>query len=127
VYDSRSAEASPHFTREGSHRTYVQWAKGPAGIRRYERARLDLVALEQLLADHHALDLGSALADQQQRRVAVEPLDLVLLGVAVAAVDAEAVLDDLLAGLGREQLRHPRLEVRALAGVLHPRGLHRQQ
>src|SRR6185436_16697105 len=36
---------------------------------------LDLVALEQLLADHHALDLGRALADQQQRRVAVEALD----------------------------------------------------
>ena len=49
----------------------------------------NLVALQQLLADHHALDLGGALADQQQRRVAVEPLDLVLLRVAVAAVDAE--------------------------------------
>ena len=32
---------------------------------------LDLVALQQLLADHHALDLGRSLADQQQRRVAV--------------------------------------------------------
>ena len=49
----------------------------------------DLVPLQQLLADHHALDLRGALADQQQRRVAVEPLDLVLLRVAVAAVDAE--------------------------------------
>jgi hypothetical protein len=47
------------------------------------------VALEQLLADDHALDLGGPLPDQQQRRVAVEPLDLVLLRVAVAAVDAE--------------------------------------
>src|SRR6187551_3966960 len=64
---------------------------------------LDLVALEQLLADDHALDLGGALADQQQRRVAVEALDLVLLRVAVAAVDAEALLDALLAGLRGEQ------------------------
>src|SRR3954471_15300181 len=82
---------------------------------------LDLVPLQELLADHHALDLRGALADQQQRRVAVEALDLVLLRVAVAAVDAEALLDALLAGLGGEQLGHPGLEVGALAGVLHPR------
>src|SRR5690242_17666832 len=59
---------------------------------------LDLVPLQQLLADHHALDLRGSLADQQQRRVAVEALDLVLLGVAVAAVDAEAFFDAVLAG-----------------------------
>src|SRR5215204_7771608 len=89
--------------------------------------KLDLVPLEQLLADHHALDLGGALPDQQQRCVAVEPLDLVLLGVAVAAVDAEGLLDDLLAGLRREQLGHSGLYVRALARVLHASGLERQQ
>src|SRR4051794_27475114 len=87
----------------------------------------DLVALEELLSDHHALDLGSALADQEQRRVAVEPLDLVFLRVAVAAVDAERLLHDLLAGLGGEQLRHAGLEVGALTGVLHPGRLQRQQ
>ncbi len=64
-----------------------------------------------------------ALADQEQRRVAVEALDLVLLRVAVAAVDAEALLDALLAGLRGEELRHPGLEVGALAGVLQPRRL----
>src|SRR6476469_7729927 len=84
---------------------------------------LDLVPLQQLLADNHALDLRGPLADQQQRRVAVEALDLVLLRVAVATVDAEALLDALLAGLRGEQLRHPRLEVGALAGVLQARGL----
>src|SRR5881398_2843937 len=84
---------------------------------------LDLVALQELLADHHALDLGRALADQEQRGVTVEPLDLVLLRVAVAAMDAERVLHDLLAGLGGEQLRHAGLEVGALAGVLQARGL----
>src|SRR3954452_6062842 len=88
---------------------------------------LDLVSLQELLADHHALDLRGALADQQQRRVAVETLDLVLLRVAVAAVDAERLLDAEAAGLGGEELRHAGLEVRALAGVLHPRGADRQQ
>src|SRR3954471_5750339 len=81
---------------------------------------LDLVPLEQLLADHHALDLGRALADQEQRGVAVEALDLVLLRVAVATVDAERVLHHFLAGLGGEQLRHAGLEVGTLAGVLQP-------
>src|SRR3954447_1290469 len=82
---------------------------------------LDLVTLEQLLADHHALDLRGALADQQQGRVAIEALDLVLLRVAVAAVDAEAFFDAVLAALRGEELGHPGLEVGALAGVLHPR------
>src|SRR3954447_11057305 len=82
----------------------------------------DLVPLEQLLADDHALDLARALADQQQRRVAVDALDLVLLGVAVAAVDAQGLLGAEAAGLRGEELGHARLEVRALAGVLHARG-----
>ena len=62
-------------------------------------ARSDLVARDQFAADDHALDLAGAFADQQQRRVAVEAFDLVFLGVAVAAVDPEGVLDDFLAGL----------------------------
>src|SRR3954468_21594097 len=94
---------------------------------RTPRRMSDLVALEELLADDHPLDLRRPLADQEKRRVAVEALDLVLLGVAVSAVDAERVLDDLLAGLGGEQLGHARLEVRALAGVLEPRRLERQE
>src|SRR5947209_20520598 len=81
----------------------------------------DRVALQELAADDHALDLGGALADQQQRRVAVQPLDLVLLRVAVAAVDAERLLDAEAPRLGGEQLGHPRLQVRALAGVLQAR------
>src|SRR3954447_9244088 len=90
-------------------------------MRSFAASSSDLVPLEELLADNHALDLGGSLADQQQRRVAVEALDLVLLRVAVAAVDAEAFFDAILAGLRSEQLRHPGLEVGALAGVLHPR------
>src|SRR4051794_22471760 len=45
------------------------------------RRRSDLVARQELAPDDHALDLRRALADEQQRRVAVEALDLVLLGV----------------------------------------------
>ncbi len=54
--------------------------------------------------DHAVDDVGrqpprGVMQPEQQRRVAVQPLDLVLLGVAVAAVDAEGVLDALLAFL----------------------------
>src|SRR6476469_5160000 len=84
---------------------------------------LELVVLDEAAADDHPLDVGRALADEQHRRLAVEALDLVLLGVAVAAVDAEAVLDDLRAVLGRKVLRHAGLEVVALAGVLLAGGL----
>src|SRR6266487_3053477 len=96
-------------------------------MRRFAASSSDLVPLQELLADHHALDLRGPLADQQQRRVTVEALDLVLLRVAVAAVDAEALLDALLAGLRGEQLRHPGLQVGARAGVLHPRRLAGEQ
>src|SRR3954453_13593523 len=86
----------------------------------------DTMPLQQLLADDHPLDLARPLADEQQRRVAVYALDLVLLRVPVAAVDAQRLLGAEAAGLRGEQLGHARLEVRSLAGVLQPRGLQRQ-
>src|SRR5664280_2172944 len=45
---------------------------------------LELVVLQQAPTNDHPLDLRSALADEQHGSLAVEPLDLVLLGVAVA-------------------------------------------
>src|SRR3954464_8776710 len=130
-----AAAPGPNLIGVASRVKTVSWLM-PSGCQRdaMDRAAtcavtgaLDLVALEQLLSDHHALDLGGALADQQQRGVAVQPLDLVLLRVAVTALDPEGVLDDLLAGLGGEQLRHAGLQIAALARVLHARGLQRQQ
>src|SRR5215211_1679442 len=55
-------------------------------------SHLGAVALEELSSDHHLLDLGRALPDQEQGRVAVDALDLVLLGIAVSAVDPEGLL-----------------------------------
>src|SRR4029453_12777084 len=52
--------------------------------------------------------------------LAIEPLDLVFLGEAGAAVDAECVLHDFLAVLGGEVLGHPGFEVVAGAAVLRP-------
>ena len=57
------------------------------------------MARQQRLADDHALDLGGAFADQQQRRVAVKALNLILLRVAVAAVNAERLLNAEATGL----------------------------
>src|SRR5699024_5750886 len=71
---------------------------------RLRRSALDRVVLEDRLADDHLLDLGGALTDEQHRGLPVEALDLVLLGVAEAAVDAEGLLDDVGAVLGGEVL-----------------------
>src|SRR5262245_27886880 len=101
------------------------WSRISAG---WERAIAVLepsqpVLLEDPPPDDHPLDVGRALTDEQHRSLPVEPLDLVLLGEAVAAVDPEGVLYDLGAVLGREVLGHPGLEVVALAPVLDPCGL----
>src|SRR5215210_4473886 len=104
------------------------WSRSTTwAISSWVEANSDLVPLEELLADHHLLDLRRALADQEQWRVAVDALDLILLRVAVAAVDAKRFLGIRAGGLGGEELRHPRLDVRALARVLHARGLQGEQ
>src|SRR5262245_20185806 len=54
-----------------------------------------LVLPQQPAADDRLLDLRRALADEQEWRLAHQPLDFVLLGVAVTAVDAERLLGDL--------------------------------
>src|ERR1700682_3210783 len=81
----------------------------------------DLMTLQKLAPDDHALNLRGPLADQQKRRITVQALDLILLGVAVAAVDPQALLDAEAPRLGGEQLGHAGLEVRTLAGVLQAR------
>src|SRR5579883_2502037 len=99
----------------------------PAGINPWQASvrasygarTLDPVALQQPAGDHEPLDLVGALADDHERRVAVVALDAELLHVAVAAEDAHGLEGDLLADLGGEELRHARLEVAALAAVLH--------
>src|SRR5688572_17135468 len=78
----------------------------------------ELVVLEEPTADDHPLDVRGAFPDEEHRRLPVEPLDLVLLGETVAAVDSERVLDHLGAVLRGQVLRHARLEVVALPGVL---------
>src|SRR5690606_41485021 len=65
-----------------------------------DKSALESILFEQSPADDHFLDLGRTLTDQQHRGLPVEALDLVLLGEAVAAVDPEGVLHDLLAVLG---------------------------
>src|SRR5262249_54864665 len=80
------------------------------------------VPLDQLAGDDDALHLVGALADHQQRRVAVEPLDRKLLGIAVAAVDAHRLDAVLERGLGGGELGHAGFHVAALAPVVRARG-----
>src|SRR5947209_927155 len=73
------------------------------------------VSFDQLAGDDDALHLVGALADDEQRRIAIETLDRELLGIAVAAVDAHRLDAVLERGLGRGELRHAGLHVAALA------------
>src|SRR5437763_5395966 len=91
------------------------------------RLTIAAVPLQQPPRDQELQDLVRALAEDQERRVAVEALDQELGRVAVAAVDAHRLEGDLLGALGREQLGHPRLEVGPLAGVLPPGRVEHEQ
>src|SRR5216683_1776861 len=73
--------------------------------------RLGNVFTYQLARDHCPEDVVGAFADRHQRRVPIEPLDLILGRVAIAAMDAHRRERRLDADLGRVQLRHPGLEV----------------
>src|SRR5712692_429099 len=77
-----------------------------------------LVSPDQLSGDDDALYLVGALADAEQRRVAIQALDHEFLRVAVAAVDAQRLVRVLERRLGGEELRHAGLHVAALAPVV---------
>src|SRR6202044_2572076 len=70
-------------------------------------------ALAELGGDDVALDLVGALADDHQGGVAEVALDVVLGGVAVAAVDPDRVQRHLHRDLGGEELGHAGLHVAA--------------
>src|SRR3982750_4422649 len=78
------------------------------------------VLTQQALADDGLLDFAGALADQEERCVAHQALHLVLLGVAVATVDAEALLGDVRTIFAGKVFGHARRDVVALARVLQP-------
>src|SRR6185312_8178161 len=77
----------------------------------------DPVVGEQSLADDVLLDLAGALTDQQEWGISHQPLDLVFLRVAVAAVDPEALLGHFRTELTRQVFGHPRRDVVAFAAV----------
>src|SRR6185369_647224 len=104
----------------------LPWCAPSTSFPSSECSAVELVLLEQAPRDDRLLDLRGALADQQERGLPHQALDLVLLGVAVAAVNAERLLHHLGAILRGQQLRHAGLNVVALAGVLEPGGVDHQ-
>src|SRR5207247_9966393 len=56
-------------------------------------------------------------ANNQKRRIAIKSLNRKVFRVTVATEDSHRLEGALLSGLGREQLRHSRLKVAALAAV----------
>src|SRR4030065_2020204 len=63
---------------------------------------------QQLPGDDEPLDLRGSFVDRKDAGVPVDPLDLVFLGIAVAAVDLQSQVGDLVGGFGREELGHGR-------------------
>src|SRR5436305_14645532 len=82
---------------------------------------------EHPVGDHHLLDLAGALVDLGDAGVAEVALDVVLLGVAVAAVDLQRLVGDPLGHLGGEQLGLGGFEGVALLVLLGPRRLPGEQ
>src|SRR5262249_14834927 len=77
--------------------------------------------LEQRARDHEALDLGGALVDLHDARIAVEAFDRVFLHVAVAAVDLDRLVGDPVRGLAGVELGHRRLARERTSAILEPR------
>src|SRR3954447_14327157 len=72
---------------------------------------------EQAARDDQSLDLVGAFTDDHEWSVSVIALDRKLGRVADATVNPHRIACDLERGLTREQLRHPGLDVGALAGL----------
>ena len=82
----------------------------------------ELLLAQQPPCDHLRLDLGRTLEDVEDARVAQHAADLVLGGVAVAAVDLERVVGAGPGDGSTQQLGEAGLEVAAAVGVLLARG-----
>ena len=93
----------------------------------FERLHAPALRFIHCLRDDQALHLVGAFADAGERRVAIEPLDVVFLRIAVGAVDAQRLGRVLERGLGGEILRHAGFHVAALAAVEGRGGIERQQ
>src|SRR5690606_15618489 len=81
------------------------------------------VVAHDSLGDDAFLDFAGALADEHEGSFAHEAFDFVFGGVAVAAVDAEARLGDLVAEFAGEVFRHSGGDIVAFAGILQAGGV----
>src|SRR5688572_14819641 len=85
--------------------------------------RTAMSGFQDPVGDHHLLDLACPFVDLEDARVAEVALNVVLLGVAIAAVDLERLVGDPLRHLGGEELGLSRFEGEALLVLLGPGGL----
>src|SRR5918911_4693751 len=107
-----SAETQPHADRAPR----IESASSLWSSQR--RVGSHLVPGDQLAGDDDALQFVGTLANDEERRVAVEALDGKFLGIAVAAVNAHRLEAATDGGFGSEQLCHAGLHVAALAAVI---------
>ena len=84
---SSSAKCAVRSTLFTSSRQPPQSPRGPVSW----ECPSEMIFTDELPRDYSPQDLVGALADRHQRRVPIEPLDLVLGRVAVTAVDAHRI------------------------------------
>src|SRR5512145_2703908 len=91
-----------------------------------QRSRSVMITSQEGARDHELLDLGGALVELRDLRVAEGALDLVVLDEAIAAVHLDRVRGDLHRGLGGEELGHRGGGLIRAAGLLERGGAQSQ-
>src|SRR5690606_9078091 len=87
------------------------------------RLAISLPPIEHAPRDHLVLDLRRSLENSKHTRIPPVPLRWKLSAVSVSAEDLETFGGDALCHLRCECLGHARLQIAALAGVLHHAGV----
>src|SRR5260370_26259207 len=99
---SRSSSTTPAPASNTRRKSFSLWPGANSqlrGDRVTPPERLGNVFTNQLVRDHRPEDVVGAFADRHQRRVPVEPLDLVLGRVAIPTVDTHPLERPLYAVL----------------------------
>src|SRR6185437_1202171 len=122
----RSPHRAPAIPRSGARTRHTQFRERSRAVCE-ESWRLPKASrresAQNVTADHEPLYLGCPLADLAYFRVAHHPLDGIVLGVTVTAVDLHSLCGGAHCQLGAEQLGHRRFLAERLAMLRQPRGV----
>src|SRR3982074_2681169 len=81
----------------------------------------------EMPADHQPLDLGGAFVNLANANIAIDPPDRAIVEIAIASVNLDCIVADLLSHIGSEQLRHRAFLRRWTAGIAQTSGVQHHQ